>query len=445
MVMQGTSEQGNSTRRPSQAAGPQGLRGGFKRAAPLILMVILAFAAAGVSYMLTAYHRSGGRQAVGVYDLMCGYQGAGCEQVIQSRYGYLGNTNIPISAMGLVYFGSLGLWYLVVGRANRRGRWWHLLPLILNLGGVGWSLRLTWIMVAVLREMCWWCLTAQVFNVIMLVLAFVLWPRAGDSAGRAKPSFRLATAGLLLMASVLVVTLLGLSASQWRQVALTSREQARRYRNDPALMAFAYSRREPNEIPLRPDDPTLGADDAEHTVVIFSDFRCGACTKLAAILEDKVLPAYAGEVRVVFKHYPLDNVCNPKARWSTSFNSCAAAQAAEAARDLQGSAGFWKMHDQLFDRWRELAGEPDWEALADAVGLDGRRVAAAVAGQTYQQRILEDIELGVALGVTGTPIVFLDGKRLTEWHRLEMWHAILRPEKLQAPDEEFESYEVLDI
>ena len=445
MVTETLAEQPDSARLqagPSPRPVSVGARGA---ALPLALVIVLAFTAAYVSFVLTVYHLSQGRRATGVYELMCGRQGAGCQEVLQTRYGYFGNTNIPVAAMGLAYFASLGFWYLVVGAANRRGRWWHLVPLILNLGGVGWSVSFTWIMVAVLREICWWCLTAHVINGLMLVLAFVLWPRSGLSAGPAKPSLRLALGGLLLVAAVFMVTLLSVSTAQWRRVAMASSKLAKRYRNDPGLMAYAYHRREKVDLPLRPDDPVLGDAGAEHLVVVFSDFRCGACTKLAVMLRDEVLPAYAGHLRVVFKHYPLDNSCNPRAKWGRSFNSCAAAQAAEAARNLQGSAGFWKMHDQLFEHRKELAGEPDFKALAEAVGLDGRDIAEAVRGRAYRERIAQDIELAARLGLTGTPTVFLDGKRLTEWHRLAMWRAILSPEEPGDRDQEAEPFEILEF
>jgi protein-disulfide isomerase/uncharacterized membrane protein len=400
----------------------------------LALVIALAFAAAAISLMLTAYHLSHGRRAAEFFNVMCGQADAGCDRVLQSRWGYFGRSRVPISALGVAYFTSLGVWYLVVGRPNRRGRWWHLVPLGLNLIGVGHSLRLFWVMVGVIGQLCWWCVTTHVINLLMLVLGLVLWPRGmGSSNEPARPAGRLSCAGLLLVAATFFITLLGVTAAQWQRLAVAAGELVGRYRDDPELVAFMYKRREKVDLPVRRDDPTLGARNAEHTVVVFSDFGCAHCRKLAAFMRDKVLPAYEGRLRLVFKYYPLDGTCNPNAKWGTSFNSCAAALAAEAARKLRGNEGFWKMHDQIFARQRQLGGAPAWDEWAEAAGLDGSGIVEAVRNQSGRDRLAEDIALAAKLGVTGTPAVFLDGKKLSQWQRMETWAAILGPESATAP------------
>ena len=417
--------------------------GGLRAALPLVLIILFAFGAAGISWMLAAYHISHGQEAVGIYDLMCGYRGAGCEAVLQSRYGYLPGTTVPVAVLGVAYFLALGLWYLIVGRPNRRGRWWHVIPLGLNLVGVISSVQFTWIMFVVVHEICLWCLTTHVLNVAMLVLGFMLWPGWGESAGPRRPSWRLGVAGCLLMIGAFVIPLLVLNSMQWRVTVEVAKEYLNRYRDDPALMAFAYRQREPVDIPVREDDPTWGPSDAPHTVVVFSDFCCTACARLSRVLQNDVLPEFDGELRLVFKYYPLDSECNPAAAWASSFNSCAAAEAAEAAYALYGNFGFWRMHEQLFENQDRLRDQPDFRALADEIGLDGERIARAVAEHTYRDRIVEDINLALRLKLVGTPDVYLDGRRMTEWHRLSMWLAILRPGEEWKREEEATRYDVL--
>ncbi|UCG33130.1 MAG: thioredoxin domain-containing protein [Phycisphaerales bacterium] len=410
---------------------------------PLLLIILFAFGAAGISWMLAAYHISHGRQAVGMYDLMCGYRGSGCQAVLQSRYGYLRGTTIPVAVLGVAYFLALGLWYLIVGRPSRRGRWWQVIPMGLNLVGLISSVQFTWVMFAVVREVCLWCLTTHVLNLLILVLAFMLWPRRGGLAEPARPSLRLGVAGCLLMVGAFVIPVLVVNSMQWRVTVEAAKEYLNRYRDDPALMAFAYQRREAVEIPLRKDDPSWGPAEAPHTVVVFSDFRCSACARLARVLYGEVLPEFSNQLRVVFKHYPLDNECNPTAAWASSFNSCAAAEAAEAARAIHGDAGFWKMHEQLFENQDRLRDEPDFRTLADEVGLDGEGIARAVAEHTYRDRVVEDINVALRLKVAGTPVVFLDGRRMTEWHRPSMWRAILSPEREWKSEEAASRYDVL--
>ena len=54
------------------------------------------------------------------------------------------------------------------------------------------------------------------------------------------------------------------------------------------------------------DDPYKGADSPLVTIVEFSDFQCPFCTKFTDMLNEVIKdPAYAKDVRVVFKQFPL--------------------------------------------------------------------------------------------------------------------------------------------
>src|SRR5438876_10726570 len=60
-----------------------------------------------------------------------------CESVLSSDLAKW--RGIPLSALGLLYFGFLGLWYAVVGLSNVPGRSWQLVPLLVNLFGLAIS------------------------------------------------------------------------------------------------------------------------------------------------------------------------------------------------------------------------------------------------------------------------------------------------------------------
>ncbi|MCX6068967.1 MAG: thioredoxin domain-containing protein, partial [Chloroflexi bacterium] len=89
----------------------------------------------------------------------------------------------------------------------------------------------------------------------------------------------------------------------------------------------------PNEPSLFPpvseQDHILGVRDAYVTILVYSDFQCASCAKLAALLKSLV-EKYPQNVRVIFRHFPLESI-HDKAALS--------AQAAEAAA-LQGK--FWE-------------------------------------------------------------------------------------------------------
>src|SRR5687767_5671077 len=90
----------------------------------LPLLILLSFAGAVIGLMLTSYHLSQGRDPWKLFQVACGADGGGCAEVLTSGWAILPG-GIPLAALGFIYFGGLGLWYLIVGLANRRGRFWQ--------------------------------------------------------------------------------------------------------------------------------------------------------------------------------------------------------------------------------------------------------------------------------------------------------------------------------
>ena len=106
------------------------------------------------------------------------------------------------------------------------------------------------------------------------------------------------------------------------------------------------------------DSPAKGPKDAVVTLVEFADFECPACMMVYPLVEE-MYRAYGKHMRVVYKHFPLEQHTNAKL----------AAQASYAAH-LQGQ--FWQMHGTLFQA-QGLLTEPDLAKYAKKIGLDMKR------------------------------------------------------------------------
>jgi protein-disulfide isomerase len=88
--------------------------------------------------------------------------------------------------------------------------------------------------------------------------------------------------------------------------------------------------------PVSAADHIRGAHEALVTIIEYGDFECPSCKQAApAVL--LLMKRFDGRVRLVFRHFPLEEV---------HANALIAAEASEAAA-AQGQ--FWEMHDQLFD------------------------------------------------------------------------------------------------
>jgi protein-disulfide isomerase/uncharacterized membrane protein len=388
--------------------------------AALILLVLLASTAAGISLMLTSYHLTEGKEPWALFRLACRSEEGGCADVLASPWA-VGPGGIPTALLGSVYFGALVLWYLVVGRPRGAGRPWQAVPLGLNLAGAVVSIFLVSMMLGRLHEVCWWCTLTHLINFALLYLGWRLFRSTGEGDW---PPRRLGAAGILLMIAWAVLCLQGLAVSNLRKSAQRANDYARTFYEDVDLQRYLQQRTASAQVPVRPDDPVRGNPAAAHTAVVFSDFECPACRAFAAFFETEVRPALGDRLRIVYKHYPLNQECNPGLSMTIHPDACEASDAAEAARELGGNDGFWKMHDALFQNQGSLGQKP-WASLAQGIGLDPAAVAGRMEGRSGRARIAEDTELGKRLGLNSTPTVYLDGKKLADWRRLDLWKALV--------------------
>jgi predicted DsbA family dithiol-disulfide isomerase len=158
-------------------------------------------------------------------------------------------------------------------------------------------------------------------------------------------------------------------------------------------------------IPLE-GSPSRGPEAAPVVVVEFADFECPYCQKIAPEL-DSLWSARKDAVRFVYKFLPL--TMHPHGE--------IAARAAVAAQ-LQGK--FWEMHHQLFANGQRLE-ERDIEGYAEAIGLDIERFRADMGGDLAKTRIAQDRNLADALGVKGTPALFIDGREYDSKVDIATW------------------------
>lgn len=139
--------------------------------------------------------------------------------------------------------------------------------------------------------------------------------------------------------------------------------------------------------------PAEGPRDAPVTIVEWSDFACGYCARAQPLLTQLAL-LYPGQIQVVHRTFPLDS------------DDTLAAQAALAAH-AQGR--YAAMRERLFAR-RGRVDRIDVELIAQQLGLDMVVFRGALDSQVYAAAVRADEEAGRALGVSGTPAFFVNGR-----------------------------------
>jgi protein-disulfide isomerase len=198
---------------------------------------------------------------------------------------------------------------------------------------------------------------------------------------------------------IVTVALGALALYQWSVIKVSPESSL----DDPQQILAKFKSTTEQEIPLEPDDPTLGPASAPVQLVVFTDFQCPTCRRYAGELHTMV-DQYADKLQVVLKHFPLNSACNPGMTIDLHPRACEAAYAAEAARKQEK---FWPFHDKLFAA--DLTDETTHlDSLARDLGLDLERFKADCEDMSTQLKVHSDIALAGNLKLHGTPTLFLN-------------------------------------
>ena len=139
--------------------------------------------------------------------------------------------------------------------------------------------------------------------------------------------------------------------------------------------------------------PTRFAKEPRVDVIVFSDYQCPFCARVERSLQ-KIGRAHARDVRIVHINRPL-----------TFHRHARTAAVAGLAALRQGA--FWRMlRDQPKLNRAKLA------AHARGLGLDVARFRRDLDSGPLRAKVQQDAAIADALGVRGTPTVFVNGRRL---------------------------------
>ena len=175
-------------------------------------------------------------------------------------------------------------------------------------------------------------------------------------------------------------------------------------------------------IPIGTDDPVRGNRLAYVTIVVFSDFQCPFCGRLATTFE-RVAETYGDDVRIVFKNEPLP--FHPHARL--------ASEVGQAVFATKGNDAFWRYHDMAFRR-QQLIAQDTIRAWAIAAGADSREIEEGLAKKKWSAKIEHDEALAKRVGAVGTPASFVNGVSLSGAQPFDKFKEVIDAELVKAKD-----------
>ncbi len=174
---------------------------------------------------------------------------------------------------------------------------------------------------------------------------------------------------------------------------------------------------EPPRIPVAAEGPSRGPQDAAVTIVEFSDYQCPFCKRAEPTVE-QIAQRYPAQVRIVYRHFPLDNI-HPEARG-----------ASEAAACAEDQGKFWEYHAQVFESSPKLE-KGALRQAAEKVKLDLASFDQCVGERRHQAKVEKDLEAGRAAGVSGTPAFFVNGIPLSGAQPVEKFVELIERELAQ--------------
>ncbi|PYX27956.1 MAG: hypothetical protein DMG77_17355 [Acidobacteria bacterium] len=148
--------------------------------------------------------------------------------------------------------------------------------------------------------------------------------------------------------------------------------------------------------------PERGPKEAQVTIVEFGDLQCPACKAAQPAIEGLV--AAEPNARFVFQNFPLE------------MHNWAAKGAAYA--DCVGRASndaFWKFVSKTYETQADITADNADEklsAIADGAGVKGTDIAVCATKPETKARVDASIALGKSVDVTGTPSIFINGRKI---------------------------------
>jgi len=146
-----------------------------------------------------------------------------------------------------------------------------------------------------------------------------------------------------------------------------------------------------------------GPASAQLTVVEFSDLECPHC-KQAQPIVDKLIADFPN-ARLVFQQFPIE-AAHPWAFKAATWAQCVGRANNEA---------FWKFVNGVYDDQLNIDpqnADAKMKEHAAAAGGDVARASTCAASPETAKTVRDSLELGKAVGVSGTPTLFINGRKI---------------------------------
>lgn len=161
------------------------------------------------------------------------------------------------------------------------------------------------------------------------------------------------------------------------------------------------------ELARRANGPAKGPANAAVNIVEFGDLQCPACKAAQPTIQR--LMSDLPQARLIFQQFPLTQL-HPWAMTAAKYGECVARQNKDA---------FWKYVDLVYanqdgmERMSEAEATPKLKDYAGQAGVNANTAAQCTQDPAIAAKIFASMELGRSLDVTGTPTLFIGGRKIS--------------------------------
>ena len=316
-----------------------------------------------------------------------------CDTVSQSPFSIF--MNVPIPIWGVL--GYLVILFLLISawrhRLDEKKYIWPTLFFVALIYSIN-SLLLALISALIIHSHCIMCILSHAANLLLLFYFWLIYRRF-EKKGIAKgfiddlklyrKNWKLWCCGFLTPIA-LAITLVMFFPPYW---------QFEMERLDVSIGRGATEE----------GYPWIGAENPDLVITEFSDYQCFQCKKMHIFLR-QLVAQYKDRLRLVHRHFPMDQEYNPIV--SEPFHA-GSGKMAIIALYAQEKDQFWEVNDLLFD----LAGNKrDFNTATIANQMkdtNSGELVAALKSKYLRLRLKHDIAMGIEKGVKGTPAIVIDG------------------------------------
>lgn len=333
----------------------------------------------------------------------CG-AGSPCAKAAASAWGKVPGVGWPVSFLGLAYFGAaMTGWWVAGGRPTAVAIW---------LVRVAAAVSALYVGVALLGGYpCPYCLIANACGLVFWVIVeYASW-KAGGTGLLVRQRIAVPAGAAVFLGSTVVLGVIDQGVRTRETAKAAGQAQQTVGEVTGAKGQAAKPEADRLAVPLV-GRWRQGPERAALRIVMFTDYQCRDCRQVEAELASAIVGR--SDVSVAVRYFPLCPDCNKYMPENMHPNACWAARAAETAGLIGGAEGYAKMHRWLFARGGSFT-DAELKAALPGLGFEAGSFTARMEQPETLRAVQEDVELGAALGIHYTPLIFANGVEVRGW------------------------------